>query len=278
MDKETTREGSQGAVQGGLLALFLWLISLAALTLGARSWLPPLASEHGAGIDRMIHYLLLTVGCLLVVGHVVLGYFVWRFSRGGQVTFRLASLRAERRWSLIPIVAMTLVTEGGVFVLALPVWAKFYAAAPPAGAVVVEVTGEQFAWNVRYPGQDGKFGRTLPGLISLSNPLGLDRNDPAAKDDVVILNEIYVPVHRPAHIRLRSKDTIHSFFLPNLRVKQDAVPGMTIDVWFVPTEAGVFEIACAQLCGFGHFQMRGLLRVQTPEAFEKWRREEPTFF
>ena len=138
----------------------------------------------------------------------------------------------------------------------------------------MEVTTEQFAWNVRYPGKDGTFGRTEPRLIGWNNPLGLNKKDPAGRDDVVLLNDLRLPVNRPARIRLRSKDVIHSFFLPNLRVKQDAVPGMTIDIWFVPTEVGTFEIACTQLCGFGHYQMRGLLQVMPPDEFEKWLKEE----
>ncbi len=268
----------KGTGEGRLVALVIWLIPIAAVALGARRWLPPLASEHGEGIDRMIRYLLVTVGALLVVGHLVLGYFIWRFSREEPVSFRLASPQAERRWSMIPIVLMTLVAEGGVFTLGLPVWAKYYASAPPADAIAVEVTAEQFAWNIRYPGEDGVFGRTDPRLITLDNPLGLDKNDPAAKDDRVLLGTITLPVRRPARIRLRSKDTIHSFFLPYQRVKQDAVPGMTIEIWFVPTEVGTYEIACAELCGFGHYQMRGVLRVLPPQEFEKWLRAEPTFF
>ncbi len=268
----------KGAGERLSFALLIWLAPVLTVALGARHWLPPLASEHGAGIDRMISYLLATVGGLFVVGHFVLGYFVWRFGREGRVTFRLASPKAERRWSLIPVVLMTFIAEGGVFALGLPVWAKFYAASAPADAIPLEVTAEQFAWNVRYPGEDGRFGRTDPRLMSLDNPLGLDKNDPAAKDDIVVLNEIYLPVNRPARIHLRSKDTIHSFFLPNLRVKQDAVPGMTIEIWFVPTAVGTYELACTQLCGFGHFTMRGLLRVVPSEEFEKWKKEEPPYF
>ncbi|MFQ5776906.1 MAG: cytochrome c oxidase subunit II [Terriglobia bacterium] len=269
---------SKGAGGGRLLALVTWLIPVVVVALGLKRWLPPLASEHGGGVDLMINYLLVTVGGLFVVGHLVLGYFIWRYSRAGQVTFRLPSRKVERRWSLIPVVLMTLIAEGGVFVLGLPVWGKLYADAPPAEAVPVEITAEQFAWNIRYPGPDGAFGRTSPQLISLDNPVGLDERDPAARDDVVILNELNLPVNRAVRIRLRSKDTLHSFFLPHLRIKQDMVPGMTIEIWFVPTETGTYEIACAELCGFGHFQMRGLLQVMSPERFEQWLKEEPTFF
>lgn len=276
---ETTREGEPKSSQDvWLLALFLWSIPLAGILLGLRRWLPPLASEHGAGIDRMIYYLLITVGGVFVGAHIVFGYFIWRFGRGGRVTFRLPTPKVERRWSLIPVVLMSLIAEGGVFVLGLPVWAKYYASSAPADAITVEVTAEQFAWNVRYAGQDGKFGRVDAQLIRLDNALGLDRKDPAAQDDLVLVNELYLPVHKPARILLRSKDTLHSFFLPSQRVKQDVVPGMTIEIWFVPTAVGTYEIACAELCGFGHFTMRGLLKVVSPEEFEKWQREEPSFF
>lgn len=269
--------GTRGAGEGRLLAVVVWLIPIVLVAFGVKRWLPPLASEHGGGIDRMLHYLLATVGGLLVLAHLMLGYFIWRFSGQSRVTFRQASPRQERNWSLVPIVLMTLIAEGGVFVLGLPVWAKLYAAAPPE-AVAVEVTGEQFAWNIRYTGEDGVFGRTEHRLLSLSNVLGLDSQDPAARDDRVLQNEIALPVNRPARIRLRSKDTLHSFFLPNLRIKQDAVPGMTIELWFVPTVVGTYEIACTELCGLGHYQMRGLLRVVPGEEFEPWWQELPRAF
>jgi cytochrome c oxidase subunit 2 len=253
--------------------LLIWLFPLITLALGIKTWLPPLASEHGAGIDRMLHYLLLSVGGLYVLGNAVLGCFVWRFSRQGKVTLRMASHRAERRWSLVPVVIMALVAEGGVFVLGLPVWGKYYGA-PPADVLTVEVTAEQFAWNVRYAGVDGKFGRVRPQLITLNDPIGLDVKDPNSRDDLVLLNDIHLPVNRPVRIRLRSKDVIHSFYVPDFRVRQDAVPGMTIDIWFTPTQTGTFELACSQLCGFGHYTMRGLVEVLPSADFEKWLQEQ----
>ncbi|MBI1955024.1 MAG: hypothetical protein HYS38_01370 [Acidobacteria bacterium] len=267
-----------GRIEGRLVAVIMWLIPLAVVAVGARHWLPTLASEHGAGVDRMLHYLLVAVGSLLVVGHLFFGYFLWRFSGTPRATFRLPSPSSEKKLSLIPILAMALIAEGGVFVLGLPVWAKLYGAAPEQNAVSVEVTAEQFAWNVRYPGADGQFGRTSAQLLSLSNTLGLDREDSAARDDVILLNEIYLPVNRPARIQLRSKDVLHSFFLPHQRIKQDVVPGMTIGVWFVPTEVGTYELACAELCGFGHYQMRGLVHVVSEEEFNQWLREQPPYF
>jgi len=263
-------------VEGYFLALSMWAFAIVAIAVGVQRWLPPLASEHGAGIDRMLNYLLVTVGAFFVTGHVVLGYFVWRFGGQERISHRMASARTERRWSLVVVIAMALVAEGGVMVLGLPVWGKLYGAAP-AEAITVDLTGEQFAWNVRYPGKDGTFGRTDPKLIYDDNPLGLDSSDPASKDDIVRLSRAFVPVNRPVRIRLRSKDTLHNLFLPNLRVKQDAVPGMTVDFWLLPTQQGEFEIACAELCGFGHFQMRGIFKVVTQQEFDKWLSEESTF-
>jgi cytochrome c oxidase subunit II len=134
--------------------------------------------------------------------------------------------------------------------------------------MVVEVTGQQFAWNVRYPGQDGLFGKTDAKLSTQENPIGLDKADPAAADDQMLLNQLYLAKDKPVRVRLRSLDVIHSFFLPNFRVKQDAVPGMTIDTWFVPKQAGDFDIACAEHCGLGHYRMRGQVHVVAQDAFE----------
>jgi cytochrome c oxidase subunit 2 len=157
----------------------------------------------------------------------------------------------------------------------------------PNEALQVEVTPEQFAWNIHYAGPDGVFGKTDIKLIDLqSNPLGLDKSDPAAKDDVTTVNQLYVPVNKPIIVRLKSKDVIHSFNVPEFRVKQDAVPGLTIPIWFVPnittaemrTRTGKpefqYEIACAQLCGLGHYRMRGFVNVLTAEEFQKWLDEQ----
>jgi cytochrome c oxidase subunit 2 len=267
---------SKPAAERWLLPLSIWLLPAITLALGLRTWLPPLASDHGAGIDRMLYYLLLSVGALYVIGNAVLGYFVWRFCRQGRVTMRMASRKSERRWSLIPVAVMLVVAEGGVFVLGLPVWGKYYGE-PPADVLTVEVTAEQFAWNVRYAGADGTFGRTAANLITLNNPLGVDRGDAGSRDDLILLNDIHLPVNQPVRLRLRAKDVIHSFYVPDFRLRQDTVPGMTIDVWFVPTQTGVYELACSQLCGFGHYSMRGLVTVVSDEEFQAWLAEQASY-
>jgi cytochrome c oxidase subunit II len=260
---------------GKALAIVTWLTPFAVVAAAGRHWFPANASEHGADIDVLMGYLLVAAGGLLFAGHLALGYFLWRFGGAKSATYTPLSYAQEKRWALVPAVVMGLIAEGGVLVLGMPVWAKMNAQ-PPADAVQVEITAEQFAWNIHYPGKDGKFGRVKASLLSLDNPLGLDKADPSAKDDLILIGELHLPVNRAARIRLRSKDVLHSFMLPMQRVKQDVVPGMTIDVWFKPTKAGDFEIGCAELCGMGHYQMRGLLRVESQEQFDNFLSELPT--
>jgi cytochrome c oxidase subunit 2 len=232
--------------------------------------MPSLASRHGAGIDAMLKYLLVTVGGLFLVGHIVLGVLIWQGSRRDRVTHRMAGRRAELGISVVLGLLMAIIAEGGVLAIGIPVWNEYFLATPPADALLVEVTGQQFLWNVRYPGPDGRFGRTDARLVDdASNPLGLDRTDPAAGDDLLLVNQVYVPVGRTIRLRLRAKDVIHSFFLPNHRVKQDVIPGMSPEVIFVPTTTGTYEIACTELCGLGHYRMQGFFTVLPPDEFER---------
>jgi cytochrome c oxidase subunit 2 len=254
-----------------LVGLLFFLTGLFVVGYGARTWLPPVASRHGAGIDAMLLYLLTVAGALLLIGYVALAVLVWQGARRSRVTHRSAPPRTEWVLSAVLGLVMALLAEGGVLAIGMPVWGEYFGATPPDDAVRIEVTAQQFMWNVRYPGADGTFGRTDPRLIDeATNPLGMDRRDPASRDDVFMQNEITVPVNRTVSMRLRSKDMIHSFFLPHLRVKQDTVPGMTIEIVFVPTRLGTFEIACAQLCGLAHYRMRGVLNVVSDDEFRRW--------
>ena len=173
--------------------------------------------------------------------------------------------------------------------LSMPLWAdRVEHLPPPAESTRVRVVAEQFAWNVHYPGPDGVFGRTDPKLIDAqANPLGLDREDPAAKDDVTTINQLHLPVDRPALLTLTSKDVIHSFALQEMRVKQDVIPGI-VGRGVVraqgddrgdagrarATPSYNYEISCAQLCGLGHYRMRGYVTIHRPEAFQKWMDEQ----
>ncbi|MDO8793273.1 MAG: hypothetical protein Q7J25_01480 [Vicinamibacterales bacterium] len=257
-------------------ALFLG-VGAVGVYYGARDWLPPLASKHGAGIDAMMAYLLVTTGAIFLAGHLILGYLVWKGSGRTAAVHRPVSRRYEWLLSGTLGLAMGIVAEGGVLAIGIPVWNEYYNATAVADTLTIEVIGQQFMWNVRYPGKDGSFGRTDTRLINdADNPIGLDQTDRTAADDILTQNEIYVPVNRPVRIRLKSKDMIHSFFLPHFRVKQDAVPGMTPEVFFTPTVTGSFEIACAELCGLGHYRMQGLFNVVSDAAFTAWLSSQAT--
>jgi len=263
------------ANSGRSLAIAVWILAAVVVLLAfSREWFPLLASHQGAGIDRMLRFTMFTSGGLILAGHAILGYMLWRFGGRTRASGTMPPERTQRRWSLAAAVTMALIAEGGVLALGLPVWNQYFATAAPAHALTIEVTAEQFAWNVRYAGPDTVFGRTEPKLITLDNPLGLDPADPRGTDDIVGLNVIHAVAGRPVRVRLRAKDVLHSFFLPNLRVKQDAVPGMTIEFWFTPSRQGRFELACAQLCGFGHYEMKGLLIVESAEEFARWSAEQ----
>lgn len=231
--------------------------------------LPVQASTHAAEIDQMIslvHWLM----AILFVGWGIFFLFVLvRFRSGANP--RASYTGAKGKISKGLEVAVAVVEVILLVFYAIPAWAKRVKAFPAENeAVVVKVVGEQFAWNVQYPGPDGKFGRTDVKLVAADNPLGLDRTDPAAKDDVTTINQLNLPVDRPVLVHLSSKDVIHSFSLYEMRVKQDAIPGMSIPVWFIPNRVGNYEIACSQLCGLGHFRMRGFLNVQSQADFQKW--------
>jgi cytochrome c oxidase subunit 2 len=261
--------------EAALVAALFAGLGVGGVWYGAGRSMPELASRHGAGIDAMMSYLLVTVGGLFLAGYVVLGWLIWQGARRCAIAARLASRRAELGLSAALGLGMALIAEGGVLAIGIPVWAEYFNATPPSDAVAIEVTAQQFMWNVRYPGADNTFGPTDARLIDdTSNPIGLDRRAQAATDDLLTVNEITVPVNRTVRIRLRSRDVIHSFFLPHFRVKQDAVPGMTPEVIFMPTRRGTFEIACAELCGLAHYRMQGTFNVVTEEEFAEWLRSQ----
>ena len=231
--------------------------------------LPVPASTHAGEIDHMmvlVHWLML----VLFVGWGAFFLFVLvRFRKGANPTANYAGAKGKLAKStevLVAIIEIVLL----VF-YAIPSWATRVGPLPSENeAFVVRVVAQQFEWNVQYPGRDGKFGRVDMKLVSADNPLGLDRRDPNAKDDITTVNQLNLPVDRPILVHLSSKDVIHSFGLYEMRVKQDAIPGMEIPVWFIPNRPGDYEIACSQLCGLGHYRMRGFVTIQRQSDFETW--------
>jgi cytochrome c oxidase subunit 2 len=235
--------------------------------------LPVEASTHAADIDNMIvlvHWLML----VLFVGWGFFFVFVlFRFRKGANP--KADYVGAHGKFAKSIEIAVVVVEALLLFVYAIPAWATRVKAFPAeADAVVVRVVGEQFAWNIQYPGPDGKFGRADIKLVAADNPLGLDRTDPNGKDDITEINQLTLPVNRPVLIHLSSKDVIHSFGLNEMRVKQDAIPGMDIPVWFIPNRIGEYEITCSQLCGLGHFRMRGFLNIKSDADYQTFLADE----
>ncbi len=269
------QRGSADAIN---LALFFLVMTVLTVAGFAAEWRPPVVSDHGKNVDGIITYLLIATGAIFVLGHVVLAWFVVKYRGDGPSIHRPVSSRAEWLTALVPVLVMTLVAEAGVLVLALPVWGQLYGEAPK-DALVVEVTGKQFEWIVRYPGGDGKFGRTDPKAVDdAENPLGLVEEDDAAADDVVKRGTLVIPVGRAVVLRLRSLDVLHSFTVPEFRVKQDVIPGFTARTQFTIQKTGTYEIACVELCGLGHYKMRGFVQVKTPDEFGRWLEDQDGMF
>ena len=245
--------------------------------------LPTLASEHGGKIDEVI----VLTHIVIVVSFLIWGVFfaipLLRYRKKVHPKADYAGLKSRVPYVFVALMA---VVEAVLLVgWSLPFWDDQVYALPDLGEDYTEVhiIAQQFQWSIHYPGPDGVFGRTANEFVDdQSNIIGLDRDDPAAKDDITSLNLLYLPVDKLALIHLTSKDMVHGFFLPEFRVKQDIIPGMSIPVHFKPTMTTEafqaktgdperdFQIACAQLCGLSHFDMRGTVKIVSPEEFQAW--------
>ncbi|MBI4397754.1 MAG: hypothetical protein HY586_01340 [Candidatus Omnitrophica bacterium] len=231
--------------------------------------LPQDASAHGAAIDNMLALIHLFMIALAVGWSIFFIVALVRFRKGHHP--KADADKAHNRISNFIELGVVLIEGILLFGFAFPLWAQRVAAFPPESeSVVVRVIGEQFAWNIHYPGTDGVFGLRDPKWVSPDNPAGLDRTSPNAQDDILTINQLHLPQGKPAIIHITSKDVIHGFSLRQMRVSQDAIPGQNIPVWFVPAKTGKFEIVCTQLCGLGHYRMRGFLTVHTPEEYVAW--------
>ncbi len=235
--------------------------------------LPIDISTTGAQIDQLINLLHIFMLVLFVGWGAFFIYVLIRFRKrdGHKAEYHIQHFKTPTY-----LEAGVAVTEFVLlFVFAIPIWHAQKNEMPPRDkSLVLHVVAEQFAWNIHYPGKDGIFGKTDPKLISSTNPIGADPNDPNGKDDVITLNQLHIPVDTPVIVDLMSKDVIHSFTLPVMRVKQDVIPGQKIPIWFQAKQTGNFEIACAQLCGLGHYRMRGFFVVDSKEDFAKWFAEQ----
>lgn len=212
--------------------------------------LPPNMSTQGVGIDRLFWIIVVITGIAFVLVEVGIVWFLIKYRRreGRRATYTHGSKRLEVIWTAVPAVTMVFL---GIY--SGRMWSDIRSPDSfPEGALTLDVRAKQFEWNVTYPGPDGISGN---------------------EDDFTIRNQFHIPARRPVVVRLTSEDVIHSFFIPEFRVKQDAVPGMEIPIWFEALEPGDFEIGCAELCGLGHYRMRARVSVHDPDEYLVWMRE-----
>jgi cytochrome c oxidase subunit 2 len=216
--------------------------------MGWSDWtLPPGASTFVGEIDWLYYLILAVTGVAFVLVEIGLIAFIVKYRRrpGQKAYYTHGYNRAEYIWT-----GFTAVVVVVIGVLSAPAWARIKGrdAAPP-DAYPVAIRAKQFEWFITYPGSDGRLG---------------------TGDDFEVRNQLHLAVNRPVAVTLTSEDAIHAFFVPAFRVKQDAVPGMRIPMWFQPTQTGEFEIACAELCGLGHYRMRAMATVHSPEDYDRW--------
>src|SRR6185503_5279295 len=255
---------------GRVLAVIIWIITLLSVLLfvSGKWWFLAAISEHAPALDRQFLITIVVVGISFTAAQVGLGWMVWKYrdtgSSSDRATYSHGSNRLEVLWTVIT--AVVFISLG---VMGQSVWASLRLHDAPAGSYSVEVVAQQFQWNFHYAGRDGKFGRTDPQLIDdgTLNFVGLDSSDPSAADDSVT-SALAIPVNRPVELRLRSKDVIHNFWVPQLRFKQDLVPGMEIKVHFTANKVGKYELACAELCGQLHFKMKSYMLVLPEEEIQ----------
>ena len=247
---------------GRALAVIIWILTLLSVSLFFidKWWFPTAITSHAAALDRQFLITIIVVGIAFTAAQVGLGYMVWKYREDAErsrATYTHGSSKLEVIWTVVTAIIFI-----GLAVMGQSVWASLRFNDAPAGSYQIEVVAQQFQWNFHYPGTDRVFGRTNPSLIDDSslNFIGLDEADPNAKDDAVH-SVLAIPAGRPVELLLRSKDVIHNIWVPQLRFKQDLVPGMVIRVHFTANTPGKYELACAELCGQLHFKMKSYLLV-----------------
>jgi cytochrome c oxidase subunit 2 len=213
------------------------------------SWLPENVSTFGGEVDSLFYLIYYITGATFILVTVAMIAFLIMYRRreGRRAIYSHGNTSLEIIWTVVPAIILIVLSF-----MSQATWAKIKAHVPPSD-FTVRVTAKQFNWEMLYPGPDGKFGTA---------------------DDLLLENQLHVPAGKVVHAVLTSKDVIHSFFLPNLRLKQDTVPGREIVAWFEATKPGQYELPCAELCGFGHSGMKGWLYVHTPEDYAKWVQEK----
>jgi cytochrome c oxidase subunit 2 len=236
-------------------------------------WRATEAASNWGSIDDTLFLTLLITGAFFVAVTLFMAFAIirYRHRQGARAHYEPENKRLE--WWLIGVTTVGIV---GLLAPGLVVYNDFVRV--PDNAYELEVVGQQWQWAFRLPGEDGQLGTSSVGWISAANPLGLNPEDTYGQDDVIVRgNEVHLPVGLPVKVLQRSRDVLHNFYIPQIRSKMDMVPGLVSYFWFTPTTTGSYEILCAEFCGLGHYNMRGRMIVEAPEAFAQWLERQPTF-
>lgn len=256
------------------MAIAILIAALAGATMALffqpRWWFPDAISAHAKAYDAHFLVTLWVIGCIFVFAQGLLAWAVFRFRDRGQTP---SASDGNGTLEIVWTSATAVVFLGLVFA-GQGIWAGVHLDGTDPRALQVEVLAKQFAWSYRYAGADGAFGRVDIRQIDDAggNAFGIDSKDPKGRDDIAAAI-LRVPAGRPIELRLKSRDVIHNFFVRELRLKQDVVPGMTIPLRFTADKPGTYEVPCSELCGLGHHQMRSSLVVMPPAEFEQWLQE-----
>jgi cytochrome c oxidase subunit 2 len=230
-------------------------------------WAPEAATVGAKKVDTLLNFIFYLTATVFVLTQTVYIYYLVKYRKrpGSKAYYSHGNNKLELIWTAIPTAIFL-----GLVIYSNRLWAELHSP-PPDGAVKVDVVSYQFGWDMRYAGADGQLGKVDVHCYSVDNKFGLVPDDPAGDDDFSS-TELVIPVNKPVHIYLHSRDVIHSFYVPAFRLYQAAVPGRTIAwVWFEPTRTGNYELACSQICGSGHYNMKAPIRVVSQEEFDKWR-------
>jgi cytochrome c oxidase subunit 2 len=258
-------------------AVTIIVIAIAsAVPIVMHTWEPPAdISTHGALIDEQMSETMLEAGISFLAAQIILGIFIWQFSNP-RPDAKIKTLPGGARGLVIAALVLVGAEVMALGIFGTKVWAAQYFTPPSAGAMPIQVQAGQFAFYFRYPGPDGKFGPLHPDLINeaTENFYGLDVDHDADSKDDIVTAEMAIPANQEIHLLMHAKDVGHSFFVPELRVQQDFVPGLDVSLHFTATKVGKYEIVCTQLCGLGHYNMKAYLEVMSQEDFNDWLKKE----
>ncbi|MBC8272165.1 MAG: c-type cytochrome [Gammaproteobacteria bacterium] len=256
------------------VALVLLVVGSIAFHFLSPWWFTPIASNWQA-IDLTIDITFWVTGAVFIAVNLFMAYAVVRYRNRGPDSER-AQYEPENTKLEIWLTGLTAIGVAAMLAPGLWVWNDFVNV--PEDAWEFEVIGEQWRWTFRLPGDDGKLGSSSSALVNIDNPLGVDPADPNGQDDLIVMsNVMHLPIDKPVKMLLRSKDVLHDFAVAEFRVKMDLVPGLVTYLWLTPTRTGTFDILCEELCGLGHFAMRGRVVVDTQEDYDAWRDGLMTF-